>query len=147
MGWGGSRLRRKECVWRSCPQGSSLQVPTRSPSGPLNDPEPFPPLAPSSLCTSPEGGDCGARGSLGPPLQLTPEKLFWGWELSSTSGPDGQLIRIDAIEQECAWRQPWGLESCPPPWLRPQTIPGLGGHGRGSRQGIHWCRELTQGAT
>lgn len=60
--WGGSRLRRKECVWRSCPKGSSLQVPTSSPSGPLHDPKPFPPLAPSSLHASLEGGDCRGLG-------------------------------------------------------------------------------------
>lgn len=42
VGSGGSALRRKECVWRNCPQGSRLQVPSRFPSGPLHDPISFP---------------------------------------------------------------------------------------------------------
>lgn len=90
-GSGGSRLRRKECVWRSCLQGSSLQIATRSPSGPLHDPEPFPPLAPSSLQAYPQSGNGGVRGKPRPthPACCLLENVFWLWELSSTSGPDG----------------------------------------------------------
>lgn len=76
--WGGSRLNRKECVWRSCPQGSSLQVPTRSPSGPLIDPVPFPPLAPSRLRASPEGGDCWGAGKPRPILTSHFREAFLG---------------------------------------------------------------------
>lgn len=69
------------------------------------------------------------RVGTAPPFLLSSRNLFQGWELSSTSGPDGPQIRLD---QKRGCSGPCGLESSPPPLPRPQTTPGLGyssGHG------------------
>lgn len=69
---------------------------------PFTTPIPFPHQLPAAFARLLRVGTAGAGGSLAPPLRLPPEKLFWVWELSSTSGPDGPLIRLDALGQEGA---------------------------------------------
>lgn len=41
-----------------------------------------------------------------PTLWLSRQNPFWGWELSSASGPDGPMTRLGAIGQEGAQGQP-----------------------------------------
>ena len=54
--------------------------------------------------------------SLAPTLWLSRQNPFWGWELSSASGPDGPKIRLGAIGQEgvrasLSWLGAWELSS------------------------------------
>lgn len=69
---------------------------SRSPPDLHRDPfttlSPFPHHLPEAFARLLRVGTAGRGGSLAPPLPLTPAKLFWDWELSSTSGPDGPRI-------------------------------------------------------
>lgn len=124
--WGVSTQKEGMCL-EKLPSGHQSPDRHQISIGTPSQPRAFSPI-------SSQQPSCFPEWELPHPSCSLPENLFWGWELSSTLGPDRLQTRLD---QTGGCSGSWGLGSSPPLRPRRKTTPGLGGLGYSSHMGLH----------